>query len=73
MPTNKPRFNITMEPEMADHLNKLAKKRSISASKLVQELVADALDRYEDMALSELADERETVTQKVVAHDDVWK
>ena len=73
MPTNHPRINITLEPATADLLANLAKQENRSVSSVAKDLILDALDRHEDMALSRLAHDREKSNKKTVKHEDAWK
>lgn len=77
MPTKKPRFNITFEQSEANMLAQLAKKHNKSISSVAKELILDALERHEDMALSAIADERaaefEKKSQKTISHEKAWK
>ena len=60
MSTKKPRVGITLDMYSATVLNELAKKEQKSVSSLIKELILQALDRREDMALSELAQLRDS-------------
>jgi hypothetical protein len=73
MPTKKPRFNITFNPEEVAILSTLAKQELKSVSCIAKELMWEALERREDMALSRLADARMKVSKKIVSHKDAWK
>jgi len=73
MPTKHPRINITFEPNMIGILDLLAKQEHKSVSGLAKELILDALERREDMALSVLAKTRDIQDQKTIKHRDVWK
>ncbi|KKQ32818.1 MAG: hypothetical protein US49_C0005G0037 [candidate division TM6 bacterium GW2011_GWF2_37_49] len=77
MPTKKPRLNVTFETSELNTLGLLAKKQNKSISSLAKELILDALERHEDVALSTLANERvdefEKKSQKTVSHDKAWK
>ena len=73
MPTKKPRVNVTFDISMASVLAKLAKKEQKSVASLAKELILEALDRREDMVLSNLADRRDSKSYKNVKHKDAWK
>jgi hypothetical protein len=77
MPTKNPRFNITISKAEANLIASLAKQQRKSISSVAKELILEALERHEDMALSALADTREEdakkKAEKRVAHKDAWK
>ena len=73
MPTHNPRVNVTFEPQLSHHINTLAEHEHKSASKLIKELVIEALERREDIYLSELAESRDIKNKKTVSHEDAWK
>lgn len=74
MPTKNPRVNITLEDSSMEYLDKLAKEQNKSVAGLAKELILEALDRYEDQSLSDIAEEREEEpTVNRVSHDDAWK
>ena len=73
MPTKNPRINITLEASLSGLLAELAAQEEISVSSLAKELVLEALERREDIALSALAKIRDTDKSKRVKHDNAWK
>jgi len=73
MPTRNPRINITFEPATAGVLAYLAIQEEKSVTSVAKELVLEALERREDMALSTLAEIREQTIIKRVKHRDAWK
>jgi hypothetical protein len=73
MPTKNPRINITLEESIAGLLTSLAEHEHKSISSLTKELVLEALERREDMALSAIAELRDKPKAKKVKHDDAWK
>lgn len=72
MPTKNPRVNITFEKASATLLSELARSEQRSVSSLAKELVLEALERREDMALSAIAKKRDVPKAKRVKHDDAW-
>jgi hypothetical protein len=52
----------------------LAKKDNVSLSAKVRDLLKEALEIHEDIALSQFAEEREKSwdDSKALTHDDVW-
>ena len=73
MTTLHPRLNITIDPEKAAMLMELAKKNHRSVSAMAKELILEALERREDMALSTLAEKRDSPRQKKIEHENAWK
>lgn len=73
MATKNPRINIMLEDSIAGLLSTMAKQEHRSVSSLAKELLVEALERREDMALSTLAELRDTPKTKRVKHDDAWK
>lgn len=73
MGTKKPRINVTLDPREEKFLAMLAEKEDKSISLLMRELMLEALERREDIALSMLADMRIERKEEKIAHEDVWK
>jgi predicted DNA-binding protein len=73
MPTKNPRVNVTFEETTAEFLTELAEQENKSISSLVKELILEALERREDIALSAIAEIRDIQHAKKTKHDDVWK
>ena len=73
MPTKNPRLNIVLEKWLFLLLAEMAKQEDKSMSVLAKELIQQALDLHEDLALSTLAQKRESRSQKIIHHDKAWK
>ncbi|MFA6535116.1 MAG: DUF6290 family protein [Candidatus Babeliales bacterium] len=77
MPTKNPRLNITFSQDEAELITSLAKQKRKSISYIAKELILEALERHEDMALSAIADAREEdakkKAEKRISHKDAWK
>lgn len=73
MPTKNPRVNVTFEEATAEFLTELAKQEDKSVSSLVKELIIEALERREDLALSAIAEIRDVQHTKKIGHKDAWK
>lgn len=73
MATLHPRLNISFDPDKAAILASLAKQNHQSVSAIAKELILEALERREDMALSALAEKRDSKHRKKVKHQDAWK
>jgi hypothetical protein len=75
MPTNNPRINITFEKVTAKLLMHIAEHEHKSTASVAKELILEALELREDIALSTLATIREAESNKKkrIKHDDAWK
>jgi hypothetical protein len=74
MPTTKPRINIILEEPLYKTVEKLAKRDGMSLSLKARDLIKEALEIQEDIALSSFAEEREKTFRKskTLKHDEVW-
>ena len=74
MPTKNPRINIVLDEVLYFSVRKLAEKENVSMSTKARELIREALEIQEDIALAELAETREKSwdDSKNLSHDDVW-
>lgn len=74
MPTKNPRVNVVLERPLYNRVEHLAKKDGISMSLKVRDLIREALEMEEDVALSIFAEERERTFKRTMAlkHNDVW-
>jgi len=74
MPSQKPRINIVLDNFLYQNVRLLAEKDNISLSAKVRDLLKEALEIQEDIALSGFAEEREKSwdDSKALTHDDVW-
>jgi hypothetical protein len=75
MPTKNPRVNIVVEPPLYHALHDLAISGGVSMSTIARDLIREAIDLREDVALAAFADTRmKTFDRKeALAHDDVWE
>ena len=73
MPTKNPRLNVVLDDSLYESLANLAKKEDKSLSIVAKELIQEALDKHEDLALSEFAMKRESKSKRTVKHDKAWK
>ncbi len=74
MPTKNPRINVVLEKPLYDSIKRLAKKDGVSLSLKARDLVKEALEIQEDIALSHFVEERERALRKtkVLKHSEVW-
>ena len=73
MPTDNPRINVTLEPELAKIIQGLAKINKQTISNIAKELILDALESREDIALAKIAKIRDTTNKKTISHKNAWK
>lgn len=73
MPTKNPRLNIVLDTELYELVEKISKQEDKSMSAVAKELIEDALEKHEDLLLSEMAMKREAKSKKTVPHDKAWK
>lgn len=73
MPTKNPRLNVVLSDDTYEMVGRIAKQEGKSMSLVAKELMEDALEKHEDLVLSEMAMKREMRSKKVVGHDKAWK
>lgn len=73
MPTKNPRLNVVLDTELYELVEKIAKQEGKSMSVVAKELMEDALEKHEDLLLSEMAMKRESQSKKTIPHDKAWK
>jgi len=74
MPTKNPRINVVLERPLYRSVERIAKKDGVSLSLKVRDLVKEALEIEEDIALAGIAEEREKTfaRRKSLSHNEVW-
>ncbi len=74
MPTKNPRVNVVLERPLYDDIERIAGRDGVSLSLKVRDLVREALEIEEDIALSHVAETRERSfsRKKALKHDEVW-
>jgi hypothetical protein len=74
MPTKNPRVNVVLERPLYDDVERIAGRDGVSLSMKVRDLVKEALEIEEDIALSHLAETRQKSLnkKKALKHDEVW-
>jgi predicted DNA-binding protein len=75
MPTKNPRVNIVVEPPLYGVMRDLATSEGVSMSTLARDLIREAIELREDVALATFADTRmKTFDRKTaLSHEDVWE
>ena len=74
MPTTKPRINVILEEPLYKCVEEMADRDGVSLSLKARDLIREALESQEDVALTSFADAREKTYRKSKAlkHDEVW-
>ena len=74
MPTKNPRINVVVDPPLYELIEQLAEKQGVSMSLVTRDLIKEALEMEEDIALGQLAAERESTYNRdaSLSHEDVW-
>jgi transcriptional antiterminator Rof (Rho-off) len=74
MPVKNPRINVVLEKPLYHTIEQLASRDGVSLSLKVRDLVKEALEIEEDIALSAFGEKRErTFTKtKALKHREVW-
>lgn len=75
MPAKNPRVNIVVESPLYSAMHDLAISEGVSMSTLARDLIREAIDLREDVALADFADTRmKTFDRKVtLSHEYVWE
>ncbi len=74
MPTRNPRINIVLDEPLYRTIRAIAKKQGLSLSLTARDLIKEALESYEDVALSQWAEERDKAfhRKQSMSHEEVW-
>jgi hypothetical protein len=74
MPSQNPRINVVLDNSLYRNVQILAEKDKVSLSTKVRDLLKEALEIQEDIALSAFAEKREKSWNDpdALSHNDVW-
>lgn len=74
MPTKNPRVNVVLEKPLYANVGRLAKRDGVSMSLKVRDLLKEALEMEEDIALARFTETREQSfsRRKSLKHEEVW-
>ena len=74
MPVKNPRINVVLENPLYNTIEGLASRDGVSLSLKVRDLVKEALEIEEDIALSSFAEQREKTLarSRALKHHEVW-
>jgi metal-responsive CopG/Arc/MetJ family transcriptional regulator len=75
VPAKNPRVNVVLERPLYAALDRLARRDGTSLSSKARDLLRDALEQYEDVALGEVARARDATfgRSKALTHEAVWR
>ncbi len=73
MPTKNPRLNVVLNNNLYATIERLAKQEGKSMSVVAKELMEDAIEKHEDLLLSQITMKREDVKGKIISHEKAWK
>jgi metal-responsive CopG/Arc/MetJ family transcriptional regulator len=74
MPVKNPRINVVLEQPLYNTIERLAAREGVSLSLKVRDLVKEALEIEEDIALAAFAEKRDKTfsKSKALKHHEVW-
>jgi len=75
MPTRNPRVNIVVEAPLYGVMRELAASEGVSLSTWARDLIHEAIELREDVALVAFADKRMKTFDrtKALSHDETWE
>lgn len=75
MPAKNPRVNVVLERPLYEALSRLARREGTSLSLKARDLLREALEAYEDLALDRIAQDRERTfdRSRSLSHREVWQ
>jgi len=74
MATRKPRVNVVLDKNIYNAVKELSESECMSISSTIRDLVKEALELREDIALSKFAEKREKTfdRSKALSHKEIW-
>ncbi|MBU1055774.1 MAG: antitoxin, RHH family protein [Proteobacteria bacterium] len=75
MPTKNPRVNIVVETPLYNIMHDIATSEGVSMSTIARDLIREAIELREDVALAAFADTRMKTfdRKKALSHEDIWE
>ena len=75
MPTKNPRVNVVLEPPLYETLSRLARRDGTSRSSKARDLLRDAMEFHEDVALAQIARSRQASydPSSALTHEAIWR
>lgn len=74
MPTKNARVNVVLEKPLYAAVDEIAKRQGFSKSMVARDLIREAIELREDLALAAFAERRDKSfdAKKAITHEDVW-
>ena len=73
MPAKNPRVNVVLEETLYKSVRMIAERDGVSMSTKSRDLIKEALEIQEDIALLQIVEDRDsTLDNNTLSHDDVW-
>jgi len=74
MATKKPRVNVVLDKNIYNAVKELSESEDTSISSTIRDLIKEALELREDIALSKFAEKREKTfdRSKALSHKEIW-
>ena len=74
MPTKNPRINVAVDKALYKVIEALSREKGISMSMVTRDLIKEAIEIEEDIALADFAAEREKTldADRTLSHEDTW-
>lgn len=77
MSTKQPRIQVSLDPDDFEIIKILSRQRKQSASSIINRLVHESLEEYEDYLLLRQAEEAEKrwieSGRPTISHEELWK
>lgn len=67
-----PRINVSLDAEDLEIIQLLSKKKKLSMSSLIKNMIHEWLEEYEEMRLIQKIEQREKENNKLISHDEFW-
>ncbi len=73
MAAKNPRVHIVLERPLYEAVAAMARKNGVSLSLAARDLIKEALELYEDIALGQVAEERRRTSRpaELISHDEI--
>ncbi len=72
MSTKTQRINVTLDSEDLEIIQILSSKQKLSMSSIINKIVHEWLEDYEDMRLIHKIEEREKEKNPLISHEEYW-
>lgn len=72
MSSKSQRINVTLDIEELEIIKILSRKRKLSMSSIIKQMVHEWLEEYEDLKLIQKIEKRENEKNKLISHEEFW-